>query len=379
MHLNVRNAIGAVIALVCAACGGPRAPIVTLPGTGPEPNRTQPTTPGLPTIGWQFFAAEHTSLWYHSLALVGLGVTGATAGPVPLYRPRYLDEVATARRRIGGTSTLAQRALEFERTFAANPNDYSGLQFLPLYFQDSQQIFAAVDVWDRAQGDPRRASSQDAQRGMALLASMFPGNAQRQTVVDFTRAVQDEQRAFFHAYWQEQQPRLSQLAVSARAEWNGLLPQVTRFIEYAQLHGGEVFLTPALAGEGRSVTQGVDVPRFAIGVPATAQEVTFELLHELIYAVAGDLIKDNIAPADVRTIGQEVLSARVAVRGAAILVARAAPGRVGAFERFYLQQAGRTPPSSVAALQAAFEQTFPLSDGLRQALEREIQSAFAGI
>src|SRR5436190_13019614 len=246
MRTNARTVISAACALLLTtACGGPRPPIATLPGVGPEPAKTPPssTTPGLPTVGWQFFPAEQTSLWFHSLALVGLGMGGAPAGPVPLYRPGYLEEVAAARRRLGGTSTLSQRAAEFERTFAANPNDYSGLQFLPLYFQTSQALFTAIDAWDRAQGDARSATSQDAQRALALLTSMFPSNVQRRNVIDFARAVQDEQRAFFHAYWLEQQPRLAQLAIAARTDWNGLLPQVTRFVEYAQVHGGEVFLT----------------------------------------------------------------------------------------------------------------------------------------
>jgi hypothetical protein len=123
----------------------------------------------------------------------------------------------------------------------------------------------------------------------------------------------------------------------------------------------------------------METPRFAVGAPSRGEEVTFEVLHEVLYTLAGDVIKDNLAPAQIRETGEDVLTSRVAVRGAALLLARAAPARVPAFERFYLAQVRRTAPASNSALQAAFEQAFPLPDSLVRGLEKEIQSAFQGI
>src|SRR5207237_7067288 len=125
---------------------------------------------------------------------------------------------------------------------------------------------------------------------------------------------------------------LTQLAGSVRTEWNALMPSLGHFLEYARLQSGEVFLTPALAGEGRSVTEGLPIPRFAIGAPATAEIGTFELLPEAMYALGNDLLKDNVARAQLREIGAERLCARVAVRGAATFIARTAPARLRARE-----------------------------------------------
>ncbi|MDB4880161.1 MAG: hypothetical protein JWL60_1607, partial [Gemmatimonadetes bacterium] len=65
-----------------------------------------------------------------------------------------------------------------------------------------------------------------------------------------------------------------------------------------------------------------------------------------------------------------------AVRAGALLLERTIPAAVPGYMRYYLQQAGRTPPSDP---RAAFVGAFSLPETVRAALTRQLDVVLGGI
>ncbi|HEX6587701.1 MAG TPA: hypothetical protein VF039_01660 [Longimicrobiales bacterium] len=314
---------------------------------------------------WRFSVDEHVALWYHGLALADAGPAGSA---VPYYREGYVAEVEAARRRIGGstplTTTLGSR-LE-------NSGAIDGLQFMPLYFSSFEQMLQAVDVWNRAQGDPNRASDAQTQAVIAFLSQRFPNATQRAAVVDFVSALQQERSGFFARWWPQSQP--SALAAESEALWRSLQPDMVAFLRYTDAGGGHATLIPALRGEGRSESgRGVAVTAIGGTSGEDARVIVGRVVHELAYTIGAEAVRDAVAPARIREIGEEVLVARAAVRAGAMVLERVAPELLDAYTADYIRAAGGDPARTTLVRQ------FPLPDELVQPLRDAVQLATAGI
>lgn len=357
------------ITLPVAACAGA--------GGAPEPE------PVARRAGWQAGVAPHVALWYHSLALVGgtaaLGETAAA--PLPFYQPGYADTVEAAKRRRGVAATPLDRRADELRQALARDNAYIALEFVPLYFRDADALFGAVRVWQQAQGDPRRMGTEQGARVVALLSGWFPREVQRRVVGEWTELVREEGRLFYDRYWQERTAALAQLAAAVQREWDALAPALASLLDYLQLESGELLLVPALGAEGRTVSRGLELARVAVGAPpdSAPAHALWSFLHELLYALVGDVIREHVAPARIRELGESVLEARAAVRGGAMLLERQAPERVPEYQRFFLVRAGRAAPAGAGARAAAFAEAFPLPDELERGLADALGRALAGI
>jgi hypothetical protein len=352
-----------LLALLAAGCG--------VRGVGPEGEPAQPRR----LTEWRVGIAEHLGLWYHGLAYVGVGAAEDTV--LPIYRPGYVDSIAAAKRRMGiGSTPLEQRASEFRERFR-DGEAYRGLQFLPLYFRDADALFSGIRLWAQAGGDPRRVGSDQAARVVAVLSTLFPRAAQRQAVAEWASVLEEETRSFYHAYWEGEAPRLQQAAAAVEQEWRALAPALANYLDYMRLRGGELFLVPALGAEGRTVTRGVANPRVAVlapppGAPETA---VWSFVHELLYPLVGDVIREYLAPVRIRELGESKLATRAAVRGGAILLARAAPDRVASYRRFFLEQKGIAGADD----EAAFARAFPLPEELERGLTETLERALVGL
>ena len=64
------------------------------------------------------------------------------------------------------------------------------------------------------------------------------------------------------------------------------------------------------------------------------------------------------------------------MRAGALLLERTLPAAVPGYMRFYLQQAGRTPPTEPAAMFAA---TFTLPTAVRESIARQLDVVLGGI
>ncbi|HEX7051506.1 MAG TPA: hypothetical protein VF188_14970 [Longimicrobiales bacterium] len=332
-----------------------------------------------PLEGWRVGAAEHLALWYHGLAYTRAGAARDTV-VLPPYRPGYVDSIVAVKRARGVYPTeLDRRADEFAERF--RDGGYDGLQFVPLYFRNMEALFAGIALWRRAGGDPRRTGSADAARVVAFLSTLFPRGEQREVVAEFAGVLREEADTFYHAYWQELGPDLVRRAAAVQTEWDRLAPRLRTYLDYLQLEDGELFLVPALDGEGRTVTRGTTSPRVAVPAPPDGRprEAVLAFVHELLYPLVGDVIRDYLAPVRIREVGEDVLAARAAARGGALLLDRAAPDRAADYRRFYLRAAGRTPPEDPASLEAAFADAFPIPSELERGLVEVIERALAGI
>ena len=356
--LNRPFAFGAAMlaAGVLAGCGGG------------DPGPAAPT-PALANE-WRFTADEHIALWYHGLALADAGSSPDDA--VPIYRAGYAAEAQAARGRLGrGSSPFAAGAAtiggRIESSGAAD-----GLQFLPLYFDSWEQIRQAVDVWQRAAGDPSRAGDPQTQAVIAFLSQRFPNASQRAAVVEFVGALEQERASFFAAWWRDTQPTAT--AAEAQTLWRTMQPQLTAFLRYSDAGGGHVSLTPALRGEGRAESgRGVAVAAIGGRSGEDARAIVGRVIHELAYSLAAEAVRDAVAPARIREIGEDVLVARAAVRAGAMVLERVAPELLAAYREDYIRAAGGDPA------RVTLVQQFDLPNELVPALENAVQLATAGI
>jgi hypothetical protein len=362
----------AVPALLLAAGCGPAEPAAA---------------PAPPQVGWQVTAAPHAALWYHGMAHLApaAGVPGAAAiaaEVLPVFRPGYVEEITAEKRRLGiGPTPLETRGEEFDGAFAGEA--YATLAFLPLYFQDWDALRSGLRVWDQTGGDPRRAASPAAAQVIAFLSRAFPQATQRRNVLAWFALLEHEAQLFYTAHWSRVEPELQARGAAVAREWEELRPGIAAYLEYARLRNGELLLVPALGPEGRAVTGSGGSPagnRIAVAVPPPAEPAAavYHLVHELLYPLAGTVVREQVAPARLRESGEAVFVARAAIRAGALLLDHADPARAAAYRRVYLAAAGHPVPPA-PELAARFAEAFPLPDELAEGLAVEVRRSMAGI
>ena len=107
-----------------------------------------------------------------------------------------------------------------------------------------------------------------------------------------------------------------------------------------------------------------------------ADVVLYVFAHEIAGAVASAAIEDNTTPADRRSGTTSRYEQSAAVRAGALLLEKTIPGVVPGYMRYYLQQAGRTPPTDPRAM---FIQVYALPDAVRDAITRQLEVILGGI
>lgn len=334
-----------------------------------------------PPVGWRAGTAEHIALWYHGLAQALAPLQDPDTVVVPHFAADYVDDIVAVKQRRGVYPTaLDQRAEEFGRTFNRD-QAYRGLEFLPLYFRSAQALFSGIELWASVGGDPRRASTVEAARIVAFLTQLFPRAEHRRVLAEWVGVLREEADTFYTAYWQEEEPELQANASAVQREWEALAPALDIYLEYLQIPNGEIFLVPALGVEGRIVTSRVAVPRAAIMAPPSGRPdlAVLSFVHELLYPLVGEAINEFLAPATIRELGEDRLSTQAAVRGGAMLLQEAAPDRVAAYQRLFLEAAGVRAPAAAESLDSAFEAAFPLPADLERGLAEFVRQALAGI
>lgn len=333
-----------------------------------------------PLTSWQFRSAEHVALWYHGLAYVFGSGPGVDTTVLPHFEPSYLREIEGAKRSAGVYPTpLDERAPEFRRIFQGS-DTYRALQFLPLYFRGRDALFSGIDAWNRAGGNPYAAGSAEAAQLIAFLSQLFPRAEERQAVVEWTRLIREESRIFHSSYWAGRSALRDSIAAELQHAWDGLAPALGTYLEYIRARGGELFLAPALGAEGRSAWSGVAVPRVAIREPPgqRPEEALWGFTLELLYPIVGDVIREHVAPARLRELGEDRVGTLAALHGGAILLERTTPDRIDEYRRYFLEAAGK-PAGAERPLDVAFDEAFPIPRELRRGLENAITAALAGI
>jgi len=366
--VGIGLASAVALAAACASVGGGPGGTVTDGGAGPGGRTTQPG------IIWPIKTREHVDLWLHGFAMLQEDTTF-----VPFFRRGYSTNMTVLKNRANVVTQLDANRDRLRARLALN-SQLINAQFVPFSFASWSDLAQTVDLFVRANGDPRAASSQEQANALAFLAAYFQTAADRDWLRLFVQSLNDESSRFYHSYWLQQQRERSNVLELVDTLWQRTYrPRIQRFLNNTQQAQGDVLLLLPLDGEGRSVTQGKQAN--VIGVtfpdrPNDAIEAIYVIAHEAVGGIANTAVTDNITPEQRRSgLGERYQSA-AAVRGGALLIQRTSPEALDGYMRYYLRAVNRPVGANV---QATFNATFAIPDTIRDALVRQLDVVLGGI
>jgi len=359
----------ATVLASCASVGGGGGGTATNGGVGPTAQ-----APGVPNVVWPIKTREHVDLWLHGFALLQEDTTF-----VPFFKRGYTTDMIVLKNRANVVTQLDANRDRLRARLAANPQLINA-QFVPLSFSTWAEMSAAIDVFTRAGGDPRAASSQQQAAAIAYLAAYFPSAADRDWLRLFTQSLTDESNKFYHSYWGEQERERSNVLDLVDTLWQRTYrPRMQRFLNNTQQAQGDVLLSIPLDGEGRSLTNGKQASIITVTFPdrpSDAVRAIYVIAHEAVSGIANTAVIDNITPEQRRTGVGDRYQSSAAVRGGAFLLQRTSPEILDGYMRYYLSSVNRAPGANV---QATFIATFALPDAIRDALTRQLDVVLGGI
>jgi hypothetical protein len=251
---------------------------------------------------------------------------------------------------------------------------------VPLSFASWTDLSQAVDLFNRANGDPRAASSQEQANAIAFLAGYFQTGADRDWLRLFVQSLNDESTKFYHGYWIQQQRERSNVLELVDTQWQGTYrPRIQRFLNNTQQAQGEILLSLPLDGEGRSLSSGKLANMLTVTFPDRpndAVEAIYVIAHEAVGSIASVAVSDNITPEQRRTGLAERYQSSAAVRAGALLVERTSPEILDGYMRYYLRSVNRPVGANV---RTTFTSTFALPDTIRDAIVRQLDVVLGGI
>src|ERR1700704_4235263 len=353
----------------CASVGGGAGGTATNGGAGPADQ-----TAGAPNAVWPIKTREHVDLWLHGYALLQEDTTF-----VPFFRRGYSTNMIVLKNRANVVTQLDANRDRLRARLAVNPQLINA-QFVPLSFSSWDEMSGVIDLFIRAGGDPRAASSQQQAGAIAYLAAYFPTAADRDWLRLFTQSLSDESDKFYHSYWGQQQRERRNVLDLVDTLWQSKYrPRIQRFLNNTQQAQGDVLLSLPLDGEGRSLTYGKQTNTLTVTFPDRpndAVEAIYVIAHEAVSALAAVAVTDNITPEQRRTgLGERYQSA-AAVRAGALLIQRTSPELPDGYMRYYLRAANRPAGANV---QTTFASVFVIPDTIRDALIRQLDLVLGGI
>lgn len=373
---TIHSAARAALLALTAACAGASPSTNPAPNPGGLPRSTAAVPAPLVQGAWPARMREHVDLWLHSYALLS-----PDSNLVPYFRRGYRDRMLSLRQQRGVTTLLdgSSRANLLSR-LQVNPALGTGGQFLPLYFESWEQMHQAIDLFLRANGNPGATNDPTARMSIAVLASAFQTAPDREWLRQFTAAVDDESRRFYHDYWTSEARGHAGVYAHTDSLWQRQWrPSLQRFLNNTQQQNGELYLSLPLGGEGRTIHYGKQENAIAVPLPDALDQsdvALYVFAHEAAGAVASSAIEDNTTPAERRAGTTSRYEQSAAVRAGALLLERTIPSVVPGYMRYYLQQAGRPAPNDP---RAAFVTAFAMPDAVRDAIARQLDVILGGI
>jgi len=372
MHTSKRRlgAIVAIAALVagCASAGtsGTDTSIPPSGTVGQNPTNTAET--------WPVKTREHIDLWLHGFAMISDDNT-----LVPYYRRGYKADMNALKSRSNTVTQLDANVAKLKVRLTANPGLVNA-QFLALYFDSFDEMAAAMDAFNRTNGNPQAASSQQMAETIALLAGYFPVAADREWARLFVQSLSDENTRFYRGYWDQQQRERAAVFTAVNTLWQGTYrARFQPFLNNTSQAAGEIFLSLPLDGEGRTLSAGKRQNATAVSFPlrsSDAQEMIYAFAHEVVGSLVSTAVRDNITPTDQRMgVGDRYIAAGT-VRAGLLLLQKIAPELVNGYARYYLQSANRPAGANPVTTLAT---VFSLPDGIRDAIARQLEVVLGGI
>jgi hypothetical protein len=357
----------AALAIGCASSPGAD------PGTTPEA-AGQGTT-ATPDQPWPVKTRYVADLWLHGYAMLL-----QDSSLVPLFDAGYRDRMVVRKNQANVSTMLDANREQLARRLATNPALQSS-QFLSLYFGTWEQLKSAVDLFHRADGDPRRASDRQTAQLLAFLAANFPTAADREWLRLFMTSLEDEGRQFYESYWAQAQRERTPVLAAVDSLWQRVYrPRLQGYLRNSGQVEGDFYLSLPLGGEGRTIRQsdrtGVTAVAFP-GVVDSAVVSIYVFAHEAAGQVTSVAVRDNLTPAETRAGMAGRLEPAALVRGGEMILARLAPELAEGYARYYLRLAGAS--ASASDPRAALAAAFPLPETIRDAIERQLDVTLGGI
>ena len=144
----------------CASVGGGGGGTVTNDGAGAGDQNA-----GAPNAVWPVKTREHVDLWLHGFAMLQEDSTF-----VPFFKRGYSTSMIVLKNRANVVTQLDANRDRLRARLAVNPQLINA-QFVPLLFSSGPEMSQAVDLFIRAGGDPRAASSQQQASAIAIIAA----------------------------------------------------------------------------------------------------------------------------------------------------------------------------------------------------------------
>src|SRR5437868_8657258 len=285
--LATASAVAVITA--CATVGGGPGGTVT---AGPSQNAG-------PTIVWPIKVREHVDLWLHGFALLQEDTTF-----VPFFRRGYGTDMTVLKNRANVVTQLDANRDRLRQRLAVNPQLINA-QFVPLSFSSWNELTQVVDLFVRANGDPRGASSQQQAGAIAFLAAYFQTGADRDWLRLLLQSLNDESTKFYHSYWLQQQRERANVLELVDTLWQRTYrPRMQRFLNNTQQANGTILLSLPLDGEGRSLTNGKQSNTITVTFPdrpSDEMDAIYVIAHEAVGELVNTAVTDNITTEHRRT------------------------------------------------------------------------------
>src|SRR2546423_4261785 len=365
-------ALALASAAACASVGGGPGGTVT---NGGAPTTDQ--NAGRPNIIWPVKVRAHVDLWLHGFAMLQEDTTF-----VPFFRLGYGTDMTVLKNRANVVTQLDANRDRLRARLSLNPQLVNS-QFVPLNFSSWNDLAQTVDLFVRANGDPRSASSQQQANAIGFLAAYFQTGADRDWLRLFVQSLSDESSRFYHSYWLQAQRERGNVLELVDTLWQRTYrPRMQRFLNNTQQAQGDILLSLPLDGEGRTQTNGTRSNTMTVTFPDRpndAVDAIYVIAHEAVGGIASTAVSDNITPEQRRTgLGERYQSA-ASVRGGALLIQRTSPELLDGYMRYYLRSVNRPAATAGANVRATFESTFTIPDTIRDALSRQLDVVLGGI
>ncbi|MEO5903826.1 MAG: hypothetical protein ABIQ55_07445 [Gemmatimonadaceae bacterium] len=363
---RIASAIAIASSLACASAGGPST-------NQPGRNRNGADTTSAQVL-WPVRTQFHVDLWLHGFAMIQDDTT-----TVPFFRRGYKADMTDLKRRANVSTLIDSNREKLRARLAVNPQLVNA-QFVPLYFNNFDELAQAADLLYRADGNPRAANSQQAAEMIQILTGYFPTQSDRDWLRLFVQSVRDEDARFYRNYWNQQQGERGDVVTQVNNLWqNTYRPRLQAFLNNTSQRSGEIILSMPLGGEGRTLSTGKTQNSSVVTYPtrlADAIEAIYVVAHELSGNIVSIAVRDNVTPTDQRNGLADRYIAAGSVRAGAILLQKVSPDLVDGYARYYLRSANKPIGSNATASLAL---AFPLPDGIRNAITRQIEVVLGGI
>jgi len=362
---RIASAVVILASLACASAGGP--------STGRSGPRNGADTTSVQVL-WPVRTQFHVDLWLHGFAMIQDDTT-----TVPFFRRGYKADMNDLKRRANVSTLLDTNMQKLRARLAVNPQLVNA-QFVPLYFNNFDELAQAADLLYRADGNPQAAGNQQAAETIQILTGYFPTQPDRDWLRLFVQSVRDEDAHFYRNYYNQQMGERGDVITQVNNLWqNTYRPRLQTFLNNTSQRSGEIILSMPLDGEGRTLSTGKTQNSSVVTFPtrlADAIEAIYVVAHELSGNIVSIAVRDNVTPTDQRNGLADRYIAAGSVRAGAILLQKVSPDLVDGYARYYLRSANKPIGSNATASLAL---AFPLPDGIRNAITRQIEVVLGGI